>query len=382
MDRVKDNFEEVLKREPPDIAVLRDMGAACSRRGDHEIAAKIYQKILEISPDDSFALNELGVIYGKRGDFIKAVQLLDKVLAGNPNDVYVLSELGLIHSRQGEAEKAASYFERIIENSRANFLESFKDAADLLHPAGDPRERDRQFIASGRITTVNAIATCFAHQINNPLQMIQEAVDSLSEKARSSGASMEDDLEDLRDSADRIHEMIQHLYKLISHDSGDREFLPVGRVILSAFALFEKQLQNRGITVELGGLQGSRGDTVVYGNSVELEQVFINLFANARDALASTSDPRINISVIPSREKEVAILFSDNGEGISEKNLERVFDSLFTTKRHGTGLGLWLCFSVISQMGGRISVDSTLGEGTTFTITLPSNTACEFSYES
>src|SRR2546423_13033992 len=93
------------------------------------------------------------------------------------------------------------------------------------------RKKDQQFIASGRITTVNAIATCFAHQINNPLQIIQDAVESLSEKAQSGGASMEDDLEDLRDSADRIHEMIQHLYKLIKPDSGDREFLSVSKVI-------------------------------------------------------------------------------------------------------------------------------------------------------
>jgi signal transduction histidine kinase len=245
----------------------------------------------------------------------------------------------------------------------------------------DPRERDRQFIASGRITTVNAIATCFAHQINNPLQIIQEAVESLSEKAQSCGVSLEDDLGDLRDSANRIHEMIQHLYKLIRPDSGDREFLRVSSVILSAFALFEKQLQNRGIRVALDDLRGPRGDAVVYGNSVELEQVFINLFANARDALAATPDPRISVSLIPSGAKEVTILFSDNGEGISEENLERVFDSLFTTKRHGTGLGLWLCYSVINEMEGRISVDSTLGEGTTFTITLASDTACDLSYE-
>jgi signal transduction histidine kinase len=376
VDRVKDNFDAILKQEPPDLAVLRQMGAACSHRGDHEIAARIYQKILEIRPDDSFALNELGVIYGKRGDFIKAVQLLDRVLAENPNDIYVLSELGLIHSREGETEKAASYFEQIIKNSRANFLESFKNTSDL-QTIGDPRERDRQFIASGRITTVNAIATCFAHQINNPLQMIQEAVYSLSAKAQSGGASIEADLKVLRESADRIHQMIQHLYKLIEPNSGEQEFLSVSKVILSAFALFKEQLKNRNITVELGDLQAPRSTAAVYGNSVELEQVFINLFANARDALAATPDPRITVSMIQSSEKEITIHFSDNGEGISEENLDRVFDTLFTTKPQGTGLGLWLCFSVINQMEGEISVDSVPGKGTIFTIRLPTNTTCD-----
>lgn len=375
---MKDNLDQVLNQESPDIAVLRDMANVYSRQGDYGIAAKIYQKILEIRPNDSFALNELGVIYSKQGDFIKAIELLNRVLAENPNDIYVLSEIGLIHSRQGETEKLGAYFERIMKNSRAGFLESFEDPPDIVRAADNPRERDQQFIASGRITTVNAIATCFAHQINNPLQIIQDAVESISEKAQPGGVSMEDDLEDLRDSADRIHQMIQHLYKLIKPDSGDREFLPVSKVILSAFALFEKQLQNRGITVELGDLHGPQNNVVVYGNSVELEQVFINLFANARDALASTPDPRITVSIISSRPKEITIHFSDNGEGISEENMERVFDSLFTTKQHGTGLGLWLCFSIINQMEGRISVDSTLGKGTTFTICLPTNTTCDF----
>lgn len=72
-----------------------------------------------------------------------------------------------------------------------------------------------------------------------------------------------------------------------------------------------------------------------------------------------------------SRRKEIVIRFSDNGKGISKENLKRVFDSLFTTKEEGTGLGLWLCFSVINQMDGNITVDSKLGQGTTFTIRLP-----------
>jgi len=224
---------------------------------------------------------------------------------------------------------------------------------------------------SGRVTTANAIATCFAHQINNPLQIIQNSIDSLYDRVRAAGGVMDEDLENLHNSADRIHELIRHLYRLITNDSGNREFILINKVILSAYALFDKQLQNRNINVEMGDIQDPQNTMVVCGNSVELEQVFINLFANARDALASTSDPRILVTMVQSGEKEVTIYFSDNGEGISEENLGRVFDSLFTTKSDGTGLGLWLCLSVISQMGGKISVDSTLGEGTTFTICLP-----------
>jgi signal transduction histidine kinase len=230
--------------------------------------------------------------------------------------------------------------------------------------------RDKQFIASGRITTLNAIATCFAHQINNPLQIIQNAIDGLLEKVPRGDPSVEDDLAKLRNSADRIHELIQHLYRLVKNDSRDRESLRIGEVLLSAYGLFERQLENRGISVELCDAPGLQDTHVVFGDRVELEQVFINLFANSRDALASTANPRIRVTLVQSDE-HLTLSFSDNGEGISHENKERVFDSLFTTKAEGTGLGLWLCLSVIQQMSGTIKVDSAPGEGTTFTICLP-----------
>lgn len=233
------------------------------------------------------------------------------------------------------------------------------------------RTEDEQFIASGRITTLNAIATCFAHQINNPLQIIQGSIRSLSRKIPPGDLSMEDDLQRLRSSANRIHELIQHLYRLVKQDTRDQQFLILREVLLSAYALFEKQLQNRGISVVMDDINNAQDRLLVYGNSVELEQVFINLFANARDALVSTTEPRITVTLVRSIE-EVTICFSDNGEGISDENKGRVFDSLFTTKPDGTGLGLWLCLSVIQQMNGTIRAESALGKGTTFTISLPS----------
>jgi two-component system NtrC family sensor kinase len=236
---------------------------------------------------------------------------------------------------------------------------------------GGLSKKDKQFIASGRITTVNAIATCFAHQINNPLQIMQGSIENLLERVTPADREMEEDLLELRSQADKIHELIQHLYRLIKHDSHSQQFISIRKVVLSAYALFEKQLEHRRIAFELEAPRAVQSEAVVYGDSVELEQVFINLFANARDALNKTPNPKISVVLNQYRRKEIMIRFSDNGEGISKENLKRVFDSLFTTKDEGTGLGLWLCFSVINQMDGKITVDSKPGQGTTFTIRLP-----------
>jgi len=232
-------------------------------------------------------------------------------------------------------------------------------------------KEDTQFLSSGRITTLNAIATCFAHQINNPLQIIQGSIRSLSKRIPAREQSINDDLERIRSSANRIHELIQHLYRLVKQDTKDPEFLALKEVVVSAYTLFEKQLENRGIKVVMEGFHDENRTALVYGNSVELEQVFINLFANARDALASTSQPQITVT-LQSASNGVIVRFADNGHGISEENKGRVFDSLFTTKPDGTGLGLWLCLSVIEQMNGTIKAESTIDQGTTFIICLPS----------
>jgi signal transduction histidine kinase len=371
VDRIGEDFDDLLKQQPPNIAALREAGAVCSYKGDFGRATDFYKKILEVSADDHYALNELGVIYSRQGKFPEAIELLNKALTEHPDNVYVLSELGLIHSTQGDPEKAALCLERIVKATRASFAESFEHKTDQARTAVKGRKKDQRFIASGRITTANAIATCFAHQINNPLQIIQNSIDNLEDIVEPGGSSIEGDLQKIRNSADRIHELIQHLYRLIKNESKDNEFLLIREVLFSAYALFEKQLQNRGITVEIGDIADPQHTPVVYGNGVELEQVFINLFANARDALAVADDPKIIINAVMSGEREVTIYFSDNGVGISEENLERVFDSLFTTKPDGTGLGLWLCLSVINQMGGTIKVESALGRGTTFAIRLP-----------
>jgi two-component system, NtrC family, sensor kinase len=247
-----------------------------------------------------------------------------------------------------------------------------KKFKDRFRRRGTLSKEDTQFLSSGRITTLNAIATCFAHQINNPLQIIQGSIRSLSKRIPAGEQSINDDLERIRNSANRIHELIQHLYRLVKQDTKDQEFLALKEVVVSAYTLFEKQLQNRGIKVVMEGFHDEHRTAFVYGNSVELEQVFINLFANARDALASRSQPQINVTLLQLASDGVTVRFADNGHGISDENKGRVFDSLFTTKPDGTGLGLWLCLSVIQHMNGTIKAESTIGQGTTFIICLPS----------
>jgi signal transduction histidine kinase len=121
------------------------------------------------------------------------------------------------------------------------------------------------------------------------------------------------------------------------------------------------------VTIELGP-----EDPVVLGSPVQLEQVFINLLTNARDAMSDSPRKAIAITGLVV-ENWVEIAFADTGPGIEPGLERRIFDPFFTTKEvgQGTGLGLSITYGIIQELGGTISVTSPAGEGATFLIRLP-----------
>jgi C4-dicarboxylate-specific signal transduction histidine kinase len=113
-------------------------------------------------------------------------------------------------------------------------------------------------------------------------------------------------------------------------------------------------------------------ELLVLANPIQLEQVFINLLTNARDALEGSKRKRIKIAS-DSDDERIAIAFSDSGPGIPAELQQRIFDPFFTTKQvgTGTGLGLSITYSILKEYGGEISVTSQRGGGATFRIELP-----------
>ena len=108
------------------------------------------------------------------------------------------------------------------------------------------------------------------------------------------------------------------------------------------------------------------------GSSLQLEQVFINLFQNSIDSLDGRKDGRITIAMCNEQDRQV-IRFSDNGAGVPCENKNKIFEPFFTTKEmgKGTGLGLAISYGIISDHNGTIICESKAGHGTTFTISLP-----------
>jgi C4-dicarboxylate-specific signal transduction histidine kinase len=143
----------------------------------------------------------------------------------------------------------------------------------------------------------------------------------------------------------------------------------VNEVVERALSLMQEQLRLRQIEVEL---HLSEREPVVLGNSIQLEQVFINLLTNARDAVANSPRKAISITSVVGP-VDVELTFRDSGPGIPIGLERRIFDPFFTTKDvgTGTGLGLSITYGIIKEHEGTISVANRPGEGATFVIQLP-----------
>jgi len=234
------------------------------------------------------------------------------------------------------------------------------------------RDKQEQLVQAGKLATLGELTTGVAHELNNPLNNIGLFVGNAIDLLEFGMGNKEQIVGELRRAAQQVRkatEIISHLRTFGRAATVSRDPISLRQVIDQALSLMQEQLRLRKIevTVDLGP-----EEPVVVGNPIQLEQVFINLLTNARDAMADSPRKAIRISgSVGSAVVEVA--FADTGHGIPPGLERRVFDPFFTTKEvgKGTGLGLSITYGIVKEHGGTISVVSRPDEGTTFLIRLP-----------
>ena len=248
-------------------------------------------------------------------------------------------------------------------------------------------ERDllgAQLIRATGLAELGEMAAGFAHEINNPLQIIrseQALIESILAEMREKGElPAPDDVNELADSmaqiklqVDRCAQITQAILKFgrkgepVSKEVNLRTFIPEVTKMIS------KKAGVQGITLKE---EISEETPTIQGDPTQIQQVLLNLFNNALDALSQkhgSSGGELTVGARPGVDGRVEIWVRDNGCGISHENLSKIFSPFFTTKPvgKGTGLGLSVCYGIVDKMGGSMAVESERGVGTTFTITLP-----------
>jgi C4-dicarboxylate-specific signal transduction histidine kinase len=263
-----------------------------------------------------------------------------------------------------------------LENSRKAMIHIMGDlketTEEMQRREQELRDKQEQLVQAGKLATLGELTTGVAHELNNPLNniglFIGNAIDLL-ELGKGDKARILAELQQAMQQVRKAGEIISHLRTFGRAATFSRELVAIKPVIERALSLMREQLRLRQIEVVLA-LEPE--NLAVMGNAIQLEQVFINLLTNARDALANA--PRKVISITSTlRQDTLTLEFRDTGTGIPEGLEQRIFDPFFTTKEvgTGTGLGLSITYGIIQEHRGTIWVENHPGEGAAFFIQLP-----------
>jgi C4-dicarboxylate-specific signal transduction histidine kinase len=276
--------------------------------------------------------------------------------------IHLMGDLNESNQRLGDQRKAMIH---IMGDLRETTQEMERREHEL-------RDKQEQLVQAGKLATLGELTTGVAHELNNPLNNIGlflgNVIDQV-ELGRVDPERIVTDLQSAQEQVRKASEIISHLRTFGRVATVSVEPIDLDEVIDRSLTLMNEQLRLRQIEVKLD-LRSA--PAIVYGNPIQIEQVFINLLTNARDALGDS--PRQMITISSAQEDElIRVIFSDTGPGIPEGLEQRIFDPFFTTKEvgAGTGLGLSITYGIIREHGGNIFVQDAFGEGARFVIELP-----------
>ncbi len=243
---------------------------------------------------------------------------------------------------------------------------------------------NQQLIGASRLAELGEMSAGFAHEINNPLQIIttelsliktlqEEMVESGELKNCDSYAQVIDSMDQIKTQIGRCSKITAAILKFGRQDESKPEYLDLSKVIPEFVSMIEKKAEVDGITIHK-----AMPDIPIRisADASKLQQVVLNLLNNAMDAITEqrgSGGGTITVDLSAGDNGDATIRISDDGSGVAPENMEKIFSPFFTTKPvgKGTGLGLSVCYGIIQQMNGKMEVESIVDKGTTFTIVLP-----------
>jgi len=231
----------------------------------------------------------------------------------------------------------------------------------VIHDRTEKKRAEKELLVAEKLATTGQMARSIAHEVRNPLTNLNLAMEQLKDEIEGEETDLYLDI--IHRNADRIEQLITDMLSSSKPKPLNKEEISFNELLDQTLAETEDRLQLRGIKLEKsmdGNLPKCQGDRE------QLKTAFLNVIINAIEAMEENKG-KLKVNTFMSNESIIAQI-EDNGEGISEEELNRLFDPFFTGKRGGMGLGLTSTKNILNSHNARVEVESTKGEGTTFNI--------------
>jgi len=257
----------------------------------------------------------------------------------------------------------------MISASRRVDEDGMFDGIDArLHDVTQRRKMERHLAQTEKLASIGELASGVAHEINNPLGVIQ-LYSNLIAKTKPLEPQIAEDIRVIQKHTEQCTSVVRALLNFARASEPKKTRCDIRSCLNDVLAVLEPQMRKEAVTVHVD--TGPDLPHIVL-DEPQMKQVFMNLIINAIQAMPDGGTIEVRALTDDAR-KQIIVEVSDTGAGIAEKHLNRIFDPFFTTKTagKGTGLGLAVSYGIVEQHGGEITVLSALGKGTMFTVALP-----------